>query len=230
MAFTNWNIIKLIESVVNKDVEGNAFTDDEWTSMFNAHNHLLFAEKLGLPNEYSRDIPVARRGVGLSRKLISELEPFYRRETLAAPSGVADLTTLTDTYSYLLAINPASITGRGFDELNSDEIANRLGSAVTAPSVDDPAFEWSSPTSLLLYPSTITSVVVMYYKQPKDAVVVTTTNSTTLLREYDSVSSVEMEWDTEQLVEIAYRVLRDIGVNMERGDVTALAAQITRDE
>ena len=104
-------------------------------------------------------------------------------------------------------------------------------SAVVAPTEDDPCLEWTtSGTSVLIYPSTITSIVLKYYKYPTDAVIATTTNSITLLEEYDSANSTELLWEDEQKIEIAYRILRDIGVNMERADVTAYAQNIVTNE
>jgi len=106
---------------------------------------------------------------------------------------------------YLDAVEPTSITGRGFDELNGDEVADRLGSSVVMPTLKDPALEWTGKDTFITYP-TMSSVVIKYYKYPTDCVIATTTNSTTLLEEYDSDNSVELEWYDEQKTEIAYRV------------------------
>ena len=66
----------------------------------------------------------------------------------------------------------------------------------------------------------------MYYKETREAVVVYTTNSTTLLEEYDAGNSTELEWTDNDKVIIAYRILRDAGVNIEKSDVVALSQQI----
>lgn len=226
MALTNDDIVNIVNTVLNKDLNGNSMDTSEIQTLINAKSKLLFASYLGVPNEFARDVPVARKGAGVSRVLTSKLRPFYKRETLSVVGGVADLESLSETYSYLLALAPATITGRGFDELEPDQVAEVLGSTVIAPTAKDPAFEFRDSTSLLIYPSTIPSVVVSYYKEPNDAVVVYTTNASTLLEEYNTASSTELEWGDTEKIEIAYRVLIDAGVNIERMDVVALSQQI----
>lgn len=226
---TYGDVINIVNTVLNKDLNGRAFTAAEFQSLFNANSHMLFAEKLGLPNEYQLNAPIARRGVGVSRKISQELRPFLRRETKTITGGAFSFTNLNETLGYLVAINPATVTGRGFDELEPDELADRIGSAVVAPTTDDPAFVWTGANSIAIYPSTITSISITYYKQPDDAVIQTTTNSTTLLEEFDSVNSSTPEWYDEQLVEIAYRILRDAGTNIERQDVVALGERVSNE-
>jgi len=225
---TNWDIVTLVNLIRNKDLQGEDIKASEFQTLINTQSKLLFAEKTGLPNLYSLNAPIERRGVGLSRKIQTELRPFYTREILATSSATADLST--KNIGYLDAIEPNPILGRGFDELFGDEVADRLGSSVVMPTTKDPAFEWATGYTILLYPATITSVVLKYYRFPIDAVIATTVNSTTLLEEYDAANSTELEWEDEQKVEIAYRVLRDLGINMERGDIAQYAQTVVTNE
>src|SRR5690606_32343159 len=119
---TYGDVINIVNTVLNKDLNGRAFTAAEFQSLFNANSHMLFAEKLGLPNEYQLNAPIARRGVGVSRKISQELRPFLRRETKTITGGAFSFTNLNETLGYLVAINPATVTGRGFDELEPDEL------------------------------------------------------------------------------------------------------------
>jgi len=226
MAFNNGSIISLANTIRNKDLQGEDFRDSEWQELITAKSQLLFSSLLGLPNLYQLNAPIERRGVGVSRRVNEKLYPFYRREVVTVVGGVADFST--KDIGYLLAINPASITGRGFDELTSDEVADRIGSSVVMPTLKDPCFEWRDTTSILVYPSTITSIVLYYYAFPTDAVVVHTVDPVTLLRVYDTVNSVETGWDKNELVEIAYMCLSDLGVNMERSEIAAYADSVTR--
>ena len=229
MALTNWDIITLVNLIRNKDLEGEDVTASEFQTLINSQSKLLFAEKLGVPNLYQLNAPIERRGVNVSRKIAGELRPFYVRETVLVVGGAADFSE--KSIGYIDAIEPSSISGRGFDELFGDEVADRLGSAVVAPTEEDPCYEWSTGgNSILVYPSTITSIVFKYYTFPTDAVVATTDNVTSLLEEYDSENSTELLWEDEQKVEIAYRILRDLGINMERQDVTAYAQNIVANE
>jgi hypothetical protein len=228
MALTNWDLITLVNLVRNKDLEGEDITADEFQTLINSQSQLLFAEKLGVPNTYQVGAPITKTGAEVSRKISQELRPFYVREVVTIIGSVGDFSG--KEIGYLDAIDPANLSGRGLDELEGSEVADRLGSAVVAPTEDDPCFEWRDGTSILVYPSTVSSIVLKYYKYPANAVIATTTNSTTLLEEYDSGNSTELLWEDEQKIEIAYRILRDIGINMERQDVTAYAQNIVSNE
>ena len=214
---TNWDIITICNQIRNKDLNGEDIRADEWQSLINANSKKLFDKKLGLESEYQLNAPIARRGAGVSRKVSTELLPFFRKETVTVTGGIADFSS--KSIGYLLAINPTTITGRGFDELEPDEVADRLGSVVTAPTAKDPCFEWRTKNSILVYPNTISSVTLTYYTYPTSAVVSLTTSPTTLLQSYNSAGSTETGWLDSQLVEIAYMILRDLGVNMERQDI-----------
>jgi len=141
---------------------------------------------------------------------------------------VADFSS--KTIGYLLAINPGTIVGRGFDELSADEVADRRGSAVVAPTESDPCFEWRTSDSIFVYPDSITSVTLYYYTFPTDAVVAYTTDPATLLQTYDTANSTETGWEDTELIDIAYMILRDLGINMERQDITAYAQNIVANE
>ena len=226
---TNWDIIQLVNLIRNQELEGESVTASQFQTLINTQSKLLFAEKLGLPNLYQLNAPIERRGVNLSRKISTELRPFYVSESVSVVGGTADFSS--KSIGYLDAIEPSTISGRGFDELFGDEVADRLGSAVISPTEDYPCFQWqTSGDAITVYPGTITSIVLKYYQFPPDAVVATTVNSTTLREEYDSGNSTELLWDDEQKVEIAYRILRDMGVNMERQDLLAYGQNVTQNE
>lgn len=228
MALTNGDIISLCNTIRNRDIQGEDITANEWQQLINANSQKLFTNLLGNPKLYQLNAPIERRGAGVSRAVEQKLYPFYRREAVAVAAGVADFSS--KTIGYLLAINPSTITGRGFDELSADEVADRLGSAVVAPTAADPCFEWRTSDSILVYPNSITSVTLYYYTFPTDAVVAYTTNPTTLLESYDSANSTETGWGDTELIDIAYMMLRDLGINMERQDIAAYAQNIVANE
>lgn len=229
MAFTNGNLIDLCNLVRNSDLGGNTMTDAEWSSLITANSQKLFARLLGVPDLYQTGLPIERRGAELSRVITQKLKPFFVRETASAVGGIVDLSS--KGMAYMLAVESATIYGRPIDELEASEVADRLSDSVVAPTQYDPAYEFrSAGESIMVYPSTLSSIVLKYYVYPTDAVVVHTVNSTTLLREYDSESSTETGWEENEMIEIAYMCLRDLGMNMERTDIAQYASQIVENE
>jgi hypothetical protein len=208
---TNYDIIKIVNLVLNNDVNGNAFTPDEYKTIINAQSEMLFQEYLGLTQEYQPNAPIPRNGVDASRMNVEDLREFLKTDDLTITGGSA---TLPDDMAYLLALNPSTISGRGFDEITAYEIADRLGSAVVAPTEDDPVFyRLDGGLSISVHPSTITSATLFYYKYPTQANFTITADPTTLLPVYTSIQ--ELEWSDKSKVTIAYRILKDAGVNLE---------------
>lgn len=201
MAFDNGSIIYLANIIRNKDKEGNDMTAAEWSALITANSQKMFTNLLGVPDLYQLNAPVERRGANVSRRVDEMLSPFYKREVVNAIGGVADFSS--KDIGYLLGIVPSTISGRQFVELQPDMIGNFNGSAVIAPTADDPAFEWRTDNSILIYPSTLSSVVLYYYAFPTDADVVFTTDATTLLKTYNAGSSTETGWNKREMVEIA---------------------------
>ena len=228
MAFDNGSVIDLANSIRNIDLNGEDFRADEWSALITSNSQKLFAKLIGLPNLYQLNTPIERRGANVSRRIDEKLSPFYNRDIVTVVGGGADFSS--KDIGYLLAINPASISGRGFTELQPDRIATVLASSVVAPTEDDPAFDWQTSDSILVYPTTITSIVLYYYKFPTDAVVVFETDPVTLIKSYDAGSSTETGWGKDELVEIAYMCLRDLGINMKEGEITAYADKIVNNE
>ena len=224
----NGDVINIINSNLNRDLNGNAFTAEEFTSIINAQSSLLFAKKLGLPEEYRPNMPVGRMGAGISRKVDEDLRPFLNTDSVVVVGGLLDLTG--KDIGYLLSIDPSTISGRSVDILFPDEYADRVGSAVVSPTEDDPIAKWISNTKLIVAPSTITQVTVTYYKNPTESEVVFTTDSTTLLQTYDATASTESGWGTDALTEIAYMSLRDAGVNIEKQDAVVHGDNLTKNE
>ena len=228
MAWNNGNIVNLVNSIRNIDLNGNDFTASEWSDFITSNSQKLFSKLLGVPDLYQVNAPIERRGAEVSRVIEKMLRPFYVRETVSVSGGSVDLTG--KNIGYFLACEPSTISGRGFDELSPSEVAERQADTITMPTEKDPALEYSDDVTILIYPSTITSVVLKYYKFPTDAVVAFTTDGTTLRKTYDSGSSTETGWETPELIEIARMILRDVGINMTRGDITQYAQTMVENE
>jgi hypothetical protein len=220
---TNHDIIKIVNFVLNKDINGNAFGAAEFTSMINAQSLRLFYDKMGLTQEYQLNAPVARSGVGLSKKLTQDLLPFYKTTTKAVVGGMVSMTGLNS--EFIISVIPVPVIARGFDEVNADELGNRLSNPITAPSLSDPIMVWTANDTFMVYPATITSVTVHYYETPSIASVAFTTDPVTLLPVY---TGTELAWSDSNKVEIAYRIIRDAGMNIERSDVMQYANQIVQ--
>lgn len=226
MALNNFNIIQLVNLAINRDINTQAFTTEEYQTLINSNSIRKFKQKLGLPEEYAKNIPVAQEGVGLSKKNEQDLQPFLQYEVNAVAGGVVDLSS--KDIGYLSDLIPNPVGKRGIDYITSDEIGDRLNNPITAPSADDPVYFRTSASVFSVFPVTVTSVTAVYYKNPTSAVVVITADPVTLLPVYDAGSSTELEWDDVNKIDIAYMIIRDAGVSIERPDVVQLADNLVK--
>lgn len=194
--------------------------------MINAQSLKLFKTKLGNPEEY-RGAPVGQQGVGYSKKIDRDLNPFMKYETVAVTDGVLDLTAKDP--AFINSITPSPLTARGFDQVSPDELGDRLNNPVTRPTLSDPIIYETGKNLFQVLPQAIPNVKVSYYKYPTSAVISITTNPATLLPEYGA-GNTELEWGDINKIDIAYLVARDAGLNVERGDVVSVANQIVHDK
>lgn len=222
MSLTNFDIIKIVNLAINKDISGNAFTPDEYKTLINTHSMRLFREKLGVPQEYQPNAPIGREGVSITKENEMALLPFQVVETIATVDGQASLSG--KNVAYISTVLPSPQIARGFDECFPFELGDRLKDPITKPTEKDPVMVWRSPILVDIYPTSVANVTFYYYRYPTQANFTITPNVNTLLPEYTSIT--ELQWSDPHKIEIAYRVIREAGVNIEKQDAVALSNQI----
>jgi hypothetical protein len=222
----NFDIYNIVNYVVNIDINGNAYSPEEFERDLNGQSLRLFKKKLGLPEEYQPNAPIPRQGVDVSSVNQRDLRPFLVKESLTAASGVYDISA--KKVAHVLGLSPSPQTGFPCDELTSSEYYDRVNNPITQPTLYYPAYAWTSDAVIEFLPSTITNFNIRYYKFPTDAVVVIDANATTLLPEYNADSSTELEWDDINKMDLVYMILRNAGVNLQRQDVQAYADNVVK--
>ena len=220
---TNWDLINLVGLVLNKEINGASFTQADFTTMINTQSIRLFNYKLGTRLNSRKFGKPEDYKPGTSD---DELSPFFRKIDKVAVSGTIDMTAENPADIAYFIPNP--FTARGFSKVTSGELGERLNNAITAPTLTDPIIVRSGNFKFDVYPSGILGATVAYYKFPTPALVLLTRNETTLRPEYDSVNSVETEWDDIDKIEICYMILRDAGMNLQRGDVEKYANELVK--
>ena len=212
---TNFDLYKLLNYTVNKDIYAQAISPDEFGRELVSKNLRHFRKRLGLPETY---IPgSANEGAGVTRLTESDLLPFLVENAYVPVAGVV---TLTNWY-YIN--NFWTSTSRTSDLISQEEISDRLRNYITAPTTLHIA-AYMVKVGLKVFPSTLTSVTVSYYRRPVDPTFVTSVNPVTLELTYGV--SVELEWDDGNKLDVLNMILQDMGLNIERGDVQQMANKL----
>ena len=217
---TCFDIIKMVNMAVNRDVNSMAFTADEYITMIHAQQMKLFKVKLGMPEQQNL-MPNAPIGVGSSKTVDADLNPFSVREVVTLSSGVLDYST--KNVAFITSIIPNPIVKRGIDIITPDEIGNRRMNPITKPTAEDPVASEYGNKMFKIEPS-MDSVIFHYYVYPLAPIFTIGTQAELLNPVYTSTR--ELLWNDMCMVDIAYYVMRDAGLNVSKNDVLQISERI----
>jgi hypothetical protein len=217
---TNFDLYKLINFIVNKDIYAQAVSPAEFDLELKSKNMRHFRKRLGLPETY---IPgSANQGVGVSRVTDADLLPFLVEEAHLPIGGVVTLTV--PPYYILDFFTSASITS---DLISQEEESSRRENYITKPTNLHITGRLVKG-GLSMMPVSPGSVKVIFYRRPVDPVFSTTVNPVTFELTYNALGSVELEWDDGSKLDILNLILQDLGLNIERGDVQQMAVKMVQ--
>jgi hypothetical protein len=159
----------------------------------------------------------------MDETIMSKLTPFTLPVTLTISSGKA---TKPDGFVYELGLR---INGEQVNKINHGQIFAVNKSVIDPPSVADDkyyAIEYSNYYSFL--PNTVTAVDLDYIVQPKD-IVWGYTFSSANRQVYNAGTSVQPQWNQNEIVEITKRTLNNFGVSYKDKDFEQFGktAQVT---
>jgi len=211
---TNFDLYKLLHLVVNKDIYSNWIKPEEFELELKAKNIRLLRDRLGLPERY---VPgTANAGPSATSIIETDLDPFLELKDVTVTNQE---TIITNWYFINDFYTSSSIVS---EIISLQELSSRLRHPIR---VEDTKYPFAIRTNkgLKIWPESITSATVSYYRRPTDPIFSTNVNSQTGELEYDSTASFELEWKDENKLDVLHLILQDMGVNIERQDVEALA-------
>lgn len=246
MAFTNTDIFNLTRFIVNKNALSGYINIDDFNLNLKAASSILLREKLGLTNDYNLLMPVSKNQKGLSLISDDQVIQFKVKVNLSFSSGIASLPANYfhyDTARVAGAYEPVEM-------LNSAELSKRLTNAIDVPDTLFPAAEIIG-SSMYIYPTTISAATLIYYRTTNapnlsyyisadgEIVSMAAGATHTLLTGEEgqngetsgtvSSTTVEHEWSSDCAIELAYIILKNMGINLGRGDVFSAATQIKKE-
>ena len=212
---TNFDLYRLLNFIVNKDVYANAISPPEFELALSAKSTQLFTSKL--PSERAIN---NQQVVGITRQNQHDLAPFALIDTVSISGGKADIAPWYYVEDFYTATSKTS------ELISFGELSARLKSYIKPPTATD-IVGCISSDGLIIYGAT-GNVTIAGYRLPDAPVFVVTTNESTLEMEYDTDASTELEWNDGCKIDIIYMMLQDMGVSIERQDVVQLANKVTQ--
>lgn len=194
----------------NKDVYSNWLQPEFFQTLLQVENIRLLRDRLGLPERYQPG--TFQAGGAASRVIETDLTTFLvMDDALPVVNGE---TNLTDWYY----INDWYTSSSLVSELVSQQdISSRIHHPLLK---QDPKYPYAVITTkgLKIWPKSITSIFISYYRNPLTPTFATSVNTTTGELIY-TTTSVELEWSDTNKIDIAYRILQTLGINVERQDL-----------
>ena len=166
-------------------------TTEIYNAVLNLTNLDFYKQWYGLPEDWKPGQPVTRRGWQVAEQNSAALKTFWETVTLGVSNG--QLNYPSDLV-HIERIGYVSInTGRQrpVELLTDVELDDRLGSPVTAPSIEYPSWSYGN-TYIQFYPSNIQTVTLNYLRLPVMPVYV----SQQLAGVNQYGTSTEFEWPT----------------------------------
>jgi hypothetical protein len=213
----NWQLYNLIHLIPNKDVYSNWLTPEQFELELIAKNIRLMRNLLGLPERYQPGTMQA--GPSASRTIETDLLPFLRSRNVAVTSQEI---TLTDWYYINDWYTDDSLAA---EIISQQEVGMRINHPIKKATIKYP-FATVTENGLKVWPSTVTRATVSYYRTPKAPIFRTSVNTTDGSLEYNSTASDELEWADHNKLDILHMIMQDMGVNIERPDLTQLANKL----
>jgi len=229
---TNWNYFETLNYLISKAPEGNVLSSEEYQQQFNYCQIQYMKKKLGLPEEYQPTAAISKSGYGISEKITSDLGKFvvvmgYNNSTpLVFSNGFAAVPTSPTSIFHIIGmthtikdescengsyLSPVEYVSRG-------EYQMRITGTLMKPTYEY-AIVTRFDSKFSIEPRDIRIVNFDYIRSPKEIVMATTINSSTGEEEYDSVNSVESEWNVTNNYDILSIILEKIGINLRSQEI-----------
>lgn len=199
-------IYELLNFYINK-AQGGWYSPEELTMIVDRAQRTLF-------NTYYTKYQTSQR-------LDDALAPFKAAHVFSHATG---LITNPADYQDMLAITVTVV-----DDLNvtrtypveavtDDELGNRLNSQINTPSVSSPIVVRKDNDEWQLYPKVQQAGTMVYLAVPRTPVFGYTLMSGRVIV-YDSLTSVQLQWNDKDILSIILIALNGLGINLSEPDI-----------
>ncbi len=186
---------------INKSVSGQSFPSKNFNTMLQLVNLEYFKLSYGLPENYEKGSPFAKRSYEVSQRITDDLNPFLvsldGRESgylKVSSRGVAILPT---DYAHVTEISydtledvPKKII---IEIMTNAQWAARMNSTIIKPSIDNPICKFQKG-QLLVFPYNISQIAFSYLRYPIKPFYATIEDTINEIEVYDPVNSIQLEF------------------------------------
>lgn len=210
------DVYLFVQDLINKNQNGY-LPPAEFNRLINQAQYSRFNELYGKPEQFAAvNMPVAKIAYARTQEISEKLSPFIITSPLTFASG--SVAVPSDL------VHAVSITagGKAVKRVEFDRLANYINSTIDNPTAEYPIYS-QRDTTYNIYPSTIASGSLTYLRLPTAAVWGFTVVGDEPV--YDAGASVNLEWDTTEITNIAMKLLSMYGISVKDQQVVNYAEQ-----
>lgn len=211
-------IYKLVSYMVDK-YQGSYLAPDDFNMAINAAQKQYLNFLTGETAEYNQG--ARRPSGGFSNDVTTggSLSNFLKEGTLAITAQLAGQPVDFYKISAMRTIDDDYAIKR----LGADKVYAYINNPIDAPTATDPIYT-EIGSSFKFWPSSVASAKIIYFKKPVDVKWAYTGDLV-----YDAANSVQLEWPENDHMDIVYRTLGIIGINLKDGDLIRVSQTVKND-
>jgi hypothetical protein len=226
----------IIVSLIGSVAADRYMSTGDFNRIMQTCNLKHFKKKVGLPEQYQPGQPIPKEAFEITKKVSQDISPFKYTMGKKGLEGTPALFVdqwghaATPTNMYYPSVMSYEQTSSGTTRYREIEIVTdyewgkRHSDAITYPSVKYPVANFQSGY-IRFSPLSDRYVEFTYIRRPVDPVWAGTVSDG--YYKYDGATSVQMEWDDVNIIDIIYLMMSEMGIPIEK-DVVIQKAEMVK--
>jgi hypothetical protein len=211
-------IYKLVSYMVDK-YQGAYLAPDDFNMAINAAQRQYLNFLTGETAEFNQGSRRPSGGFSNDVTTGGSLSNFLKEGTLTITTQLA----AQPTDFYKISAMRTTDDDYAIKRVGADKIYAYVNNPIDTPTLTEPIYT-EIGSNFKFWPSTLATAKIVYFKKPADAKWAYTGDLV-----YDSGTSVQLEWPENDHMDIVYRTLGIIGINLKDGDLIRVSQTVKND-
>lgn len=211
-------IYKLVSYMVDK-YQGAYLAPDDFNMAVNAAQRQYLNFLTGETAEFNQGSRRPSGGFSNDVTTGGSLSNFLKEGTLTITTQLA----AQPTDFYKISAMRTTDDDYAIKRVGSDKVYAYINNPIDTPTLTDPIYT-EIGSNFKFWPASLATAKIVYFKKPVDAKWAYTGDLV-----YDSGNSVQLEWPENDHMDIVYRTLGIIGINLKDGDLIRISQTVKND-
>ena len=232
-------LLDYINYIANKDQFGNTLSPKEYNTLLPIVSFKYFKKKYGIPEQFKAGMPFSAEAYEITQSIIDSISQF--KVVMGEDTGMllidnSGKANIPEDYLHVSSAYLKDITNTGncsvgtgynaIEFLTDAEFVERLGSSINPPSRDYPIVTQRS-NYFQFMPKNIQYINFTYLRKPRTPVYDYQIINDAYV--YQPLTSVELEFEETDIIDIASILLSEIGINLREDRLKIFADQMKKE-